>query len=208
MPSAERVVLCFGDSNTYGFDAATGARFARDVRWPGVLAARLGDGWRVIEEGLGGRTTIFDDPVLPGRNGSTYLPPCLGSHAPLDVVAITLGTNDLKARFGASAAQIAGGVGVLVRLALESGAGPDGAAPAVLVLGLPRLGRVATPAELHGAPEKAAELPALLAATATEFGVDFLDLSDVSFGDLDGYHLGADGHRAIGEKVAARLGDA
>ena len=67
---SERVVLCYGDSNTWGWIPAEGGRFPRDVRWPGVLAAELGAGWQVIEEGLGGRTTVFDDPLEPGRTAS------------------------------------------------------------------------------------------------------------------------------------------
>ncbi len=129
---SERVVLCYGDSNTYGSIPGGGDRFPRDMRWPGVLAAQLGDDWHVIEEGLGGRTTVFDDPILPDRNGRTYLRPCLLSHQPLDLVVIFLGTNDLKARFAASAADIAGGVAVLTEIALA-------VAPKVLVLGLPEL---------------------------------------------------------------------
>lgn len=149
MPSAERVVLCYGDSNTYGWIPVAGGRFPRDVRWPGVLAAQLGDGWHVIEEGLGGRTTIFDDPILPGRNGKTYLEPCLLSHEPVDVVVIALGTNDLKVRFAASAADIARGVAVLAEVALAT-------APKVLALGLPTLGPLDDRAdEIAGAHEKA-----------------------------------------------------
>ena len=104
-------IVCYGDSNTHGFDAATMGRFPRDVRWPGVLAAELGGIAEVIEEGLNGRTTIWDDPYLDGRNGRTYLLPCLRSHAPVDVLVLMLGTNDLKSIFGRSAAEIAAGAG-------------------------------------------------------------------------------------------------
>ena len=82
------VVLCYGDSNTHGFDQATGGRYPGDVRWPGVLAALLGPSVEVISEGLNGRTTTWDDPYLPDRNGRTYLGPCLASHAPIDAVVL------------------------------------------------------------------------------------------------------------------------
>jgi lysophospholipase L1-like esterase len=196
----ERVALCFGDSNTYGWVPVTGGRFPRDVRWPGVLAAELGDAWQVIEEGLGGRTTIFDDPILPGRNGKTYLEPCLLSHDPVDLVVIALGTNDLKVRFAASAADIARGVAVLAEAALAT-------APKVLVLGVPRLGPLEEhPDEMAGAHEKAERVRPYLRDWATQLGFELLELHElVSFTDDDGFHLDAAGHRAVGEAVARRV---
>ena len=196
----ERVVLCYGDSNTFGSSPGGGGRFARDVRWPGVLAAELGAGWHVVEEGLGGRTTVFDDPLLPYRNGRDYLVPCLASHAPLDLVVLFLGTNDLKARLGATAVDIALGAGTLAELVLANAAGP----PRVLVLGLPRLGDLGENAEeFAGAEEKAARLPHHLRAVTAELGVDLLELHErVAFSDVDGFHLDEDGHREVGKAVA------
>ena len=198
----QRTVLCFGDSNTYGsIPGVAGGRFDWDVRWPGVLARGLADGWRVIEEGLPGRTTVFDDPISPFRRGADYLPPCLASHAPLDVVVIFLGTNDLKARLSAGPSDIAEGVGVLAEMVLDSASGPGGEAPRVIILGLPRLGTELGP-EFQGAAEKAAELPGYLAQQARALGVDLLDLSEVvAYSAVDGFHLDADGHATIGEAV-------
>jgi lysophospholipase L1-like esterase len=99
-----KTVLCYGDSNTWGSDPETGERFAPEVRWPGVLRQALGEGYWVVEEGLNGRTTVRDDPIEGAhKNGRTYLPACLEFHKPIDLVLIMLGTNDLKARFAASA---------------------------------------------------------------------------------------------------------
>jgi lysophospholipase L1-like esterase len=201
----ERTVFCFGDSNTYGsIPGELGGRFARDVRWPGVLARRLGDGWHVVEEGLPGRTTVFDDPLSPHRRGADYLPPCLASHTPLDVVVIFLGTNDLKSRFAAGAADIAAGVGVIARTVLGSGSGPGGDPPRVLLLGLPRLG-APLGAEFSGAEQKAADLPRYLAEEAAAIGVELLALGEVTYSPLDGFHLDSTGHSAVGEAVARRL---
>jgi lysophospholipase L1-like esterase len=203
---APRTVLCFGDSNTYGsIPGEVGGRFARDVRWPGVLAAELGDGWHVIEEGLPGRTTVFEDPLSPYRRGADYLPPSLASHAPLDVVVIFLGTNDLKARLSAGASDIAAGVGVLAQMVLASGSGHGSEAPRVLLLGLPRLGAPLEP-EFSGAEEKAAELPRHLAQEAAMIEADLLDLADlVTYSHLDGIHLDAAGHSAVGAAVGRQL---
>ncbi len=92
-----RTIVCFGDSNTHGADPSGSGRMPADVRWPRVMGRALGPDYEVIEEGLNGRTTCWDSPLDPGRNGLTYLLPCLLSHAPVDLVTIMLGTNDTQA---------------------------------------------------------------------------------------------------------------
>jgi lysophospholipase L1-like esterase len=92
-----KTLVCFGDSNTWGYvPGSNGERFPRDVRWPNRLQAALGDEWEVIAEGLSGRTATVERPDSEGRNGLPYLLPCLLSHAPVDLVVIFLGTNDVN----------------------------------------------------------------------------------------------------------------
>ncbi|HZQ83158.1 MAG TPA: GDSL-type esterase/lipase family protein [Gaiellaceae bacterium] len=92
-----KTVVGYGDSNTWGHIAGSGGeRFPREQRWPVILQGLLGDGWDVIAEGLGGRTATVDRPDSEGRNGLPYLLPCLHSHAPVDLVVIYLGTNDVN----------------------------------------------------------------------------------------------------------------
>ena len=92
-------------------------RFDAETRWPGVLRAALGAGFEIVEEGHPGRTTVHDDPVEGAhKNGRTHLRAILESHWPLDLVIISLGTNDLKFRHGVSAFDIASSIGTLVDL--------------------------------------------------------------------------------------------
>src|SRR5262245_29539777 len=140
-----RTLLCFGDSNTWGYNpesAPSTERYPRDVRWPGRLARALGDEWEVIAEGVNGRTAARDDPIWEGRNGAAYLLPCLRSHAPLDLVVIYLGTNDVADRYSLPAEDVAYCVGRLVRIARTSETGPVDSAPEVLVVCPPPFGRL------------------------------------------------------------------
>ena len=90
-------ILCFGDSNTYGYIPQTGKRYPWGVRWTSILNEELGlDSYRVIEEGLCGRTTIFEDPLRDGRRGTKLLPLLLETHNNPDIIIIMLGTNDCK----------------------------------------------------------------------------------------------------------------
>ncbi|MCA9391935.1 hypothetical protein KC614_01895 [candidate division WWE3 bacterium] len=107
-PNAKRV-LCFGDSLTWGYMPATShERFAANVRWTGKLQMLLGDNYEIIEEGLNSRSLVSEDtrPGKEGRNGSTYIIPCLDTHDPIDLVIIMLGTNELKDNFESTPDQI------------------------------------------------------------------------------------------------------
>lgn len=202
-------IVCYGDSNTHGADPVSFGRHPFPVRWPGVLTAALAGRARVIEEGLNGRTTIWDDPFTEGRNGRTYLLPCLHSHQPVDLVILMLGTNDLKSIFGRRASEIAAGAGALVDVVQMSNAGPDGGPPAVLLVAPPRLGEQTIHSELWGlgsARETGAELSRLYRAEAEAKGVAFLDAAAIVAADpADGVHLGADGHATLGRAVATAV---
>ena len=198
-------MLCYGDSNTWGSDPETGERFAPDVRWPGVLARGLGDGFRVVEEGLNGRTTVYDDPIEGAhKNGRTYLRACLESHSPIDLVTLMLGTNDLKARFGASASDIAQGAVSLADEILRSGCGPGGGAPVVVMISPAPVGKLTDMAEMfRGAEEKSGRFAAHYERFAEQYGCEFLDAGAViSSSDIDGIHLEAEEHRKLGGAVA------
>lgn len=104
-------ILCFGDSNTYGYIPDKTGRYDEKTRWTGILNDKfLGKGYRVIEEGLCGRTTVFDDPLREGRRGSQLLPILLETHKPVDTVVLMLGTNDCKRIYDASAGVIGKGI--------------------------------------------------------------------------------------------------
>ncbi|MCQ2515515.1 MAG: GDSL-type esterase/lipase family protein [Saccharofermentans sp.] len=110
-------VLCFGDSNTWGYNPIDGSRYPWEIRWTGLLQEKLFDkGVRVVEEGLCGRTTIFEDALRVGRSGIKLLPVLLEAHRP-DVLVIMLGTNDCKTLYGASAGVIAKGIEMLIKAA-------------------------------------------------------------------------------------------
>ena len=130
-------ILCFGDSNTWGYDPR-GGRYDEDTRWPMRLQTLLGDGWAVIEEGFSGRTCVYDDPIEGGyKSGAAYLPPCLMSHSPLDLAVIMLGTNDTKRRFNLTPMTIGEGMMQLVRLTRLYGADAQGNPPKVMIVAPP-----------------------------------------------------------------------
>ena len=203
----EKTILCYGDSNTWGYDPATQERFPRDQRWAGVLRRELGEGYLVIEEGLNGRTTVWDDPIEGYKNGKEYLIPCIETHKPIDLVIIMLGTNDLKMRFSVPACDVAAGAGVLVDIVAKSETGPGDGAPQVLLVAPPPFARLSEFAEtFEGGAAKSKKLSYHFKLVAQERGCALLDASEVIVSsDLDGIHFESGEHHKLGVAVAARV---
>ncbi len=208
-----RTILCFGDSNTHGTRAmrtlADRRRFPPGQRWPNVMAAALGPEFEVIAEGHPGRTSVFDDPVEGAhKSGLRALPVLLESHRPVDLVILMLGTNDLKARFGIPAADIALGIERLATEVLRSDAGPKSMAPKLLIAAPVPIIETGFLGEMFaGGAEKARALTGHLRNLATQRRVGFADLGAVAGVDpVDGIHLGAEAQRAIGHALAEAVG--
>jgi lysophospholipase L1-like esterase len=199
-------LLCFGDSFTWDYAPGTGERFPPDVRWPGVLQARLGGGVRVIEEGLNGRTTVHEDPDRDGRNARRYLGPLLESHAPVDLPIVMPGTNDLMPCYASSAADAAAGAGVLLDIAAAGGCGRGATAPAMLLVAPPRIAATEQALALGyaGAAGKSAGFSEHFRLQARAHGCTFLDAAAiVSPSGNDGVHLDALAHARFGQAMAA-----
>lgn len=212
-----KTILCYGDANTHGtraidFDHLTSPftpcnyRLPLEKRWTTIMAKELGIGYHIIEEGLNGRTTVWDDPIEGNhKNGLKYLIPCLESHAPIDIVIIMLGQNDLKKRFSVSAYDIAMSIGVLVKVAQNSGCGPNGNKPEVLVLCPAPLGKLTYLSELFG--ESGVEKSKLLAKyykkVAKLYNCHFYDVGRIiSTSEVDGAHYKEEDLKKLGKEVA------
>lgn len=200
-------ILCFGDSNTWGYNVS-GGRYGEDERWPTLLQKKLGENFRVIEEGFNGRTTVFDDEIEGGyKSGLKYLPPCVMTHSPLDLVILMLGTNDLKKRFGMTAFTIGGGLTACIKAirtyAMDAGGNPP---PILLVCPPPVLDNVMETrhAPIFGAdaPIVAKELPEELSRVAKLMRCEYLDAGKYAeVSPMDAVHLTLKGHRALADAM-------
>ena len=207
-------VLCFGDSNTHGYcadpaDCADGGiRFTEEQRWTRLLQNALGEDCLVIEEGLSGRTTCFDDPIHEGLNALDYIYPCLKSHEAIDLLIIMLGTNDCKDRFYASAACIGLGMARLVKKAKDTDCW-GGKKPNILVIAPPPIeeGMLTSPvAATMGqlCVEKSRQLADSYREQCDLLGVHFLDAGAIGceFNTVDYMHLTSRGHAALARRLS------
>lgn len=205
-------IVCIGDSNTHGYCADPGdcadhgGRFNENERWTCLLQKALGTDYLVLEEGLSGRTTVFQDPLHESMDALGVVYSILMSHEPVDLAVVMLGTNDTKERLGVNAACIAIG---MERLVLKAQATQCWAGkPNILIVCPPHIRR-----ELYDNPcgvpmgngciEKSQELARYLEPTARNLGAAFLDAQTCAeFNTVDGMHLTARGHRQLAEKLA------
>ena len=198
-------VLCYGDSNTYGYNPVNGLRYPKDVRWPGVLQKLLGDGYEVIEEGCNGRTTVFEDVEEPWKAGVGYLRPCLNTHKPIDFVIMMLGSNDLKRMFHASAQEIADGAEALVKIIKQFTKEKQGFVPKVILVSPPEIGKDIAASEFarsfdEDAIIRSKKLPTLYEKIAKKYECIFFDAAKVvEASEVDSLHLMPEAHKKLAE---------
>lgn len=212
MNQAENVVVCFGDSNTYGSmpmrHRQDVRRLGPDQRWPGVMAGRLGPTWRLVEEGLPGRTTVHADPIEGAHlSGLAAVPVIIGSHSPIDTIILMLGVNDFKARFGVGAGDIAASVEVLVESIRAWSQSPGRKVPHILLVAPPPILEAGCLAEMYrGGRAKSEALGELLRQSAERLGTSFLNAAThIHSSELDGIHLDEAEHYGLGVALSEQL---
>ena len=207
----QKRILCFGDSNTWGY-IPTGGRYDEHTRWPMRMGELLGPDYAVIEEGFNGRTCVNDDPVEGGyKSGLNYLPPCLMSHNPLDVVVIMLGSNDTKRRFNLTPMTIGQSMMQLVRACKLYGMDQNGDAPRIVIVAPPLIldNLMQTRhAECFGEQAIAVSkgLTAELRRVTKLLRCDYFDAAPYAeVSPLDAVHMTARGHIQLGEAMAEKI---
>lgn len=203
-------ILCYGDSNTYGFHPETGGRYPKEQRWTTILGEKLGDKYEVINEGMNGRTTAYKRPASDWQNGLEGIAMAIHSNFPIDCLVIMLGTNDCNKDMFLEPEQIADGMRSLVIKAREVNEWLGVTMPQIIIM---------SPAwirpELEGTPfecdldetsvEKSKALAPLYRYLADELGCTFVDASELEVSVIDCEHLTAKGHEDLAEKLYQEL---
>ena len=201
-------VLCYGDSNTWGYISGSDhQRYGENERWTRLLQKELAGEFEIIEEGLNSRTLFSDDnrPGKAGRNGFTYLKPCLDTHDKIDIVVLMLGTNELKNTFNNSASDIVSMIEKYVLFIRNNKSQIDGGVPEIVVSGLPLVVESTDYSKqddkYKGAGKKSAELNELNKTYCTQNSIVYVDNNDLEVG-VDGVHLTKESHTKLAEKLA------
>lgn len=208
-----KYIMCYGDSNTYGYNPHTGFRFEENIRWTGRLAQLLGTEYKIIEEGLNGRTTCVTPPEEIFKNGMYCVEPCVRTHMPLDLMVIMLGSNDMKKTFGQTEEMIGTHMRQMIHKAKEVSAYKDMNGKPVRILLVSPIyitKDILTGPFRDGFDEKSIAVSEGLADVyeriAEEEGCDFLNAALFAApGHLDGLHLEEEGHEQLALAMAEKI---
>ena len=211
--NVKKRIICFGDSNTWGFNPLDGSRYDENTRWPMVLQNLLGDEYQIIEEGQNGRTIANSDPWEWGcKCGMDYILPMVESHKPFDLLIIMLGSNDLKAKFHLPAGDIAGSLQNMLMKTKSFLQYQCGIQPKILIVSPPYLGEnLATSPfapffDVDTVIENSKRLAYWYELVAKQFDCEFLDAAAIcKAGEADSLHLMEDGHKALAEGIYRKI---
>lgn len=196
-------ILCYGDSNTWGCMPGLLSRFPADVRWTGVLASKLGNGYRVIEDGINGRSTAWEDPANLCRNGIAGLGYALYRSKPLDLVIVMLGTNDLNYT---DAEGYYHGIKLIAKQILQANTCFPGTSDV-----FPDKARLLLVSPIEETPdmpayEESRKLSYYTEKAAKELNVPWLDAARYAKpSSLDGCHMEAEYHLALGHAIYEKI---
>jgi lysophospholipase L1-like esterase len=201
-------IFCYGDSITWGFDPDTWARYEYADRWTSVLQDKLGDEYFVTVNALQGRTTAWEHPFLPLRNGRDHLMMLLESNAPLDLVIVMLGTNDIISMLKLSAEESSSGMLSLIRIIYQSLSGPDGKIPKIMIISPPVIGNLSGFMSLYynSRKDESKKLADYHKTFSEQFGCSFINSNDfIKVCEPDGLHISRDSQKILGLKVAEEV---
>lgn len=205
-------ILCFGDSNTWGYTPGTAVRYDIHTRYTGVMQDELGSEYRILEDGSNARTTVYEDPWTPWRLGSTALPIALVAQKPVDLLIIHLGTNDLKfvdAYMASKGAETLISIAKSVHDRKESSeVFANGEMKVLLVSPIEMDPCVANDefGSLRNGAEESRKFAKYYRHVAESKKVYFFDAATVAKpSKIDGIHMEPESHRALGQALAEKV---
>ena len=206
MENILKKILCFGDSNTYGYIPNNGARYDKNTRWTGVLSLLSHGKFEIIEDGCNNRTAFAENPTGKIFTGYEILPELLTGD--FDAVVLAIGINDTQFLYNLSSIEIASGVEKLINIVKVK------SPQAKIILVAPS---ILTDDVLNGnfaclfdrtSIEKSRQLPLLYQKIAEKQNIEFLDLNSVAkTSSLDGLHYAPEQHLKIAQAIFTILSE-
>lgn len=199
-------VLCFGDSNTYGFIPQSGLRYDKNTRWTGVLQSLCGSDFSIIEGGCNNRTAFIDNPAGIEQTGYKILPKYLKAEY-FDIIILAIGVNDLQLFFKPTLKEFEQGIEKLVQITKELSPKSKIILTCPAKLNLDGINNGIFNFQFDEiSVEKSYHLPQIYKKLAEKHACKLVDLNEIAkVSPLDGLHFSAESHKTIAENLYKNL---
>lgn len=197
-------ILCYGDSNTFGYNPCDASRYDKHTRWTALLQNILGSEYQIIEEGMCDRTAIADNDKGFSFSAQKHFPDFMSDAKEVDILVLWIGTNDLQFKYNLSLEQIEEGLEKLIKIAQNS------AEKIVLIPSVELSDNI-----LNGyfrcqfdnvSVSKSKEMNKIYEKLSQIYNLEYFDVNKfVKPSATDGLHYDAEGHKIISQKLSELL---
>lgn len=193
-------ILCFGDSNTYGYNPHNGNRYDKNTRWTGVLQKLAGENYEIVEAGGNNRTAFSDNPDGIQFTGYKLLPEYLKEN--YETIILAIGINDLQRCYNPTIEEFENGIRFFVSIAAEQARGSN-----LILLSPSHINENILKSNFRFlfdeiSIEKSKKITPIYEKIAKEYNCKLLDLNKlVNTSKIDGLHYEAEEHKKIAESV-------
>ena len=193
-------ILCYGDSNTFGFNPLNGKRFDEKTRWSGILKKALFENYEIIEEGLNNRTAFVNNPNGIEYNTNVQLLKILETYNDIKYLILSVGVNDFQFQYDLNSKTLESELKALLEKILNKNIKP------IIIL----------PNKLdekifngyfsclfnEKSILKSKELSKIYQKIASELNCQFIDTSTFTTpSEIDGLHYDETSHRLIAQEI-------
>lgn len=192
-------ILCFGDSNTFGFNPENGKRFDEQTRWAGKLKIALKNKFEVIEKGANNRCGFTENKESTELSGLIAIKKYLELKP--DIIILAVGINDLQKIYDNDEKAIYFGLKALVEeIKKENNPNIILLVPSTIKENI--LNSFFNTLFDEKSIEKSKKLPKIYQKIAKEFELDLIDLNNIAeTSSTDGLHYDVEGHKKIADKL-------
>lgn len=194
-------IVCYGDSNTFGYCPADGSRYDENVRWTSLLQKNLGSEYKVINEGMCDRTGFVSNPKGYMFSAPTHFPNLIKNSKEIDYLILWIGTNDLQFQYNIDIETAEKGLEYLIKTAKTK---------AKKIIIIPSI--ILNEKILEGyfvcqfdkvSIIKSKEILKIYKKLARMYDLEFFDVNEyVKPSDIDGLHYDENSHKILANKLA------
>uniref|UniRef100_UPI0040289DFB GDSL-type esterase/lipase family protein n=1 Tax=Candidatus Stercorousia sp. TaxID=3048886 RepID=UPI0040289DFB len=197
-------ILCFGDSNTFGYNPNNGSRYNENSRWTGILKNLCKNNYEIIEAGCNNRTAFSNNPDGIQFTGYMILPEYLKKF--YDIIILAIGINDLQKFYNPTLEEFETGIENLIKKIRESLPNCN-----IIILSPSHITENILNSNFRfmfdqTSIRKSKQITPIYEKIANEYNCKFLDLNKIVIpSEIDGLHYEVEEHKKIAQSIITLL---